>query len=377
MSNRKDLARYKSNWQMEVDGAATYRALAAAETRAELREVYTRLAASEEKHAEFWRQKLAQAGVQLPAKPRPSTRARIMAQLAKLFGPGFVLPTLAGRETADQRAYDNQPDARGVKMGGDERSHAKVLRVIAGATSRGMEGGMVARIEGRHRGVGGNALRAAVLGANDGLGSNLSLIMGVAGAVPDPHTVLIAGMAGLLAGASSMAMGEWLSVQSARELHQRQIEVETEELAEAPEEEMEELALIYQAKGLSKEKAHEVARGLMSDPANMLDTLVREELGVDPDELGGSAWEAAITSFFLFAIGAIIPVIPFFFLQGWPAVALSLALGCLALFTSGAAITLVTGRSVWYTGLRQLCIGLGAAAATFGIGKLIGVTLAG
>jgi VIT1/CCC1 family predicted Fe2+/Mn2+ transporter len=206
--------------------------------------------------------------------------------------------------------------------------------------------------------------------------------MGVAGAVAaDPHpaaaarAILVTGFAGLLAGASSMALGEWLSMQSSRELFQRQIAIEAAEIAESPEEEEEELALIYQAKGLTQEDARKVAERLMSDHEHALDTLSREELGIDPTELGGSAWEAAITSFCLFAAGAIIPVFPFLFLGGAAAVGVSVGVSALTLFLIGAAITLLTGRSIWYSGMRQLVIGLAAAALVYGVGRLLGVTL--
>jgi VIT1/CCC1 family predicted Fe2+/Mn2+ transporter len=175
-----------------------------------------------------------------------------------------------------------------------------------------------------------------------------------------------------------MALGEWLSVQSSRELYQNQIRIESEELDHAPHEEQEELALIYQSKGMSKERATEMATAQMqADKAAILDTLSREELGIDPKELGGSAWEAAITSFLLFSAGAVIPLFPYFFLQGTLAAILSLVLGALALFLTGAAITLMTGKNVWFSGLRQVTIGLLAAALVFGVGKLIGVSTGG
>jgi VIT1/CCC1 family predicted Fe2+/Mn2+ transporter len=199
--------------------------------------------------------------------------------------------------------------------------------------------------------------------------------MGVAGAHSSNTAILVAGVAGTLAGAGAMAMGEWLSVQSARELAQRQIAIERDELQEAPEEEQEELSLIYQAKGLMKEEAETLAAKLMADKDNVLDTLAREELGIDPAELGGSAWEAAITSFVLFFAGAIAPVAPFLFLSGTAAIVTSLAASGFALFLIGAAITLLTGRGVLYSGLRQLLIGMAAAGVTFGIGRLIGVSV--
>jgi VIT1/CCC1 family predicted Fe2+/Mn2+ transporter len=236
---------------------------------------------------------------------------------------------------------------------------------------------VVAQIEGRHRAASGNALRAAVLGANDGLLSNFSLVMGVAGADLAGRAVLVAGIAGLLAGAGSMALGEWISVQSSRELYQRQIAIEAVELAEAPEEEEEELALIYQAKGVPEAEARALAARLLGDRTAALDALAREELGIDPAELGGSPWVAAGTSFVLFALGAIVPVLPFVFLSGLAAVAVSVAASALALLGIGAAITLLTGRSALYSGDRQVLFGLAAAALTWGVGHAIGVAVGG
>ncbi|MBO9359652.1 MAG: VIT1/CCC1 transporter family protein, partial [Thermomicrobium sp.] len=241
----------------------------------------------------------------------------------------------------------------------------------------GLPGSSLAILEGRHRAVGGNALRAAVLGANDGLVSNLSLVMGVAGADLAPKAILLTGIVGLLAGSLSMAMGEWLSVQSARELFEHQIRIEREELIAFPEEEREELELIYRAKGVSADTARELADRLIREGAPALGTLVREELAIDPEELGGSAWEAAIASFLLFSIGAIVPVLPYIAWGGIPAAVASVVLSGLALFLLGAGITVITGRSALRSGLRQVLIGLAAAAITFGVGRLFGVALAG
>lgn len=216
-----------------------------------------------------------------------------------------------------------------------------------------------------------------VLGANDGLVSVFSLVMGVAGAGVGNRTILLTGFAGLLAGALSMALGEWLSVQSSRELYQHQLDIEREELAEVPEEEMAELALIYQAKGMPADAARQMAERLLSDDATALDTLAREELSIDPAELGGSAWEAAITSFVLFAIGAIIPVFPYLFWTGAAGIVASAIVSAIGLFIIGAAITLMTGRNTLFSGLRQVLFGLAAAAVTFGVGRLIGVNVAG
>ena len=375
MTTPTNLERYRANLQKEIDGAFQYRALAAAEKNTKLAEVYEKLAQSEEKHAAVWKQKLMEAGTPVPPL-QPSWRARTLGQLTRWFGAKFVLQTIVGNEASDSRAYDDQPEAETSAMAADEKAHARTLAQISGAAS-GNTGSAVAMVEGRHRSAGGNALRAAVLGANDGLVSILSLAMGVAGANMASGDVLIAGLAGLLAGAGSMAMGEWLSVQSSRELYEHQIAIEKEEIAQNPAEEQEELALIYQSKGLSEERAKELAAKIMSDHSVTLDTLAREELGIDPEELGGSAWEAALTSFFLFAFGAVFPILPFFFLQGLTAVFTSLAVSAVGLFIIGAAITLMTGRNVFYSGFRQVLFGLGAAGLTYGVGKIIGVTVTG
>ena len=374
MSNSKDIKRYFDNRQKEIDGAALYLALAESEKQPQMSELYKRLAASEEKHAAAWEKKLEALKVTIPAR-NPSQRAQILIWLARRFGPQFILPTIAGNEKADSNAYDGQSDEEARKFSKDEKSHARMLSVAANSTG-GISGGSVAQLEGRHRAGGGNALRAAVLGANDGLVSILSLVMGVAGATNSNSAVLIAGLAGVLAGAGSMALGEWLSVQSSRELYENQLKIEAEEIAETPEEEQEELALIYQSKGLPEDRARELASHMMADKDSILDTLAREELGIDPEELGGSAYEAAITSFFLFAIGAIFPIFPFFFWSGTAAIYMSLAISGVGLFIIGAAITLMTGRSIWFSGTRQVLVGLAASILTFGIGKLIGVSLA-
>src|SRR5262249_33856858 len=211
----------------------------------------------------------------------------------------------------------------------------------------------------------------AVLGANDGLLSNFSLVMGVAGANLNSKSVLITGIAGLLAGACSMALGEWLSVQSARELFERQVQVEKQEVIAVPEEEAEELSLIYRAKGRPEDEARSLASRIITDETTAVDTMAREELGINPEEMGGSAWTAAGASFVLFALGAIIPVAPFFFLTGSSGVVVSAVLSALALFGIGAGITLLTGRGVLYSGLRQILFGLLAAGITFSLGRLI------
>src|SRR5262245_57644477 len=379
MTDTDKKAQYRANWQDERNSAALYRAIAEVEKNPQLKSVYRRLGETEEKHSHFWEAKLRAAGESLP-RFRLNWRTRTLIFLARRFGPAFVLPNIEPLEQIDSHKYDLQPEARAGGLPQQELSHARLLRAITGGargSRAGLEGSRIAQLEGRHRAIGGNALRAAVLGANDGLLSNFSLVMGVAGADLSSKSVLITGIAGLLAGACSMALGEWLSVQSARELYQRQIEVEKQEVVEVPEEEAEELALIYQAKGLPEDEARNLAQRLIKDESTALDTMAREELGINPEEMGGSAWGAAGASFCLFALGAIIPVLPFFFISGIEGVLVSAVLSGLALFGIGAGITLLTGRGVLYSGLRQVIFGLIAAGITFGLGRIIGIRLTG
>jgi VIT1/CCC1 family predicted Fe2+/Mn2+ transporter len=368
-------ARYRANLRGEVDGARLYRTLAEVEPDPQIAKVYGKLAAVEEAHAEFWAKKLEALGARVKGL-RAGWRTRALQFLARRFGPGFVLPTVNTLEHVDSGHYDAQPEAVAGGLPQAERSHARVLQAIAGGPGGGLPGAALARLEGRHR-SGGNALRAAVLGANDGLVSNLSLVTGVAGAAVDNRTLLLTGLAGLVAGACSMAMGEWLSVNSSRELYEQQIATEASELEQSPDEEKEEIILIYQAKGLPEDQARALADRLMARKDTALDTLVREELGIDPGELGGSAWAAAAASFCLFSAGAIFPVFGFFFLSGAAAIVAGVAASAFALFAIGAGTSLFTGRGLLFSGLRQLAIGLGAAAVTFGVGRAVGVALGG
>ena len=374
MTDTSDIKRYRENLADEVSSAYLYRTLVDIEGATPLAEVYKRLAETEEAHANFWEDKLKQSGQIIPPRS-PDWRSRTLGALARRFGPSFVLPTMANLEQMGGHTYDQQPEAKGTALPSEERSHKRLLQTIAGGKNIGMEGSLLARFEGRHRAVGGNALRAAVLGANDGLLSNLSLVMGVAGANLASQNILVTGLAGLLAGSISMALGEWISVQSSRELYQRQIKIEADELAQVPDEEEEELALIYQSKGLPEDQAKALASRLMADKTVALDTLAREELGVDPEELGGSAVEAALTSFFLFALGAVCPVAPFAFFQGTTAIIVSLIASAVGLFLIGGVITLMTGRGVLFSGLRQILFGLIAATVTFGVGRLLNVSV--
>lgn len=371
---KADLRRYRENLDDERNAAYLYHALAGIEKDPKIASVYRRLAETERGHAEIWAERIRAAGEVIPDF-RPSWRTRAVIWLARHFGIHAVLPTLSSVEDGASSGYGRFPDSRNMVR--TERSHATILRHISQTTGGGMEGGILARFEGRHRAAGGNALRAAVLGASDGLVSNFNLVMGVAGAQLSGGSILLTGFAGLLAGSISMALGEWISVQSSRELYEKQLQTEKEEIDSTPEEETEELSLIYQARGLDEDEARRLAARIMSNPSTALDTLAREELGINPEELGGSAWEAALTSFLLFAVGAVIPVIPYLFLGGSAAIIASASVSGLGLFGIGAAITLFTGRSVWSSGLRQVLFGFAAATVTFTIGRILGVSIAG
>ncbi len=369
-----DNNRYLANLKEERSSAALYRVMAEHEKNSKIAEVYMKLAKTEEMHAESWAKKLQENGADVPMY-RPSLRTRVLMWLVRYFGVNVVVPTLSKMEGKGSRDYSSQPEA--VNMAPAEQSHARLLQEIEKTTRGGMEGSALARLEGRHRSAGGNALRAAVLGASDGLLSNFNLIAGVAGAELSNKSILLTGFAGLLAGAISMALGEWISVQSTQELFKKQVSTEKDEIAAAPEEEIEELVLIYQARGMDEGSARKIAARFMSNPDTAIEALSRDELGIDSSKLGGSAWEAAFTSFFLFAAGAIIPIIPFVFLHGTVAIISSASLSAVGLFAIGSAITLFTGRSILYSGIRQVLFGFAAAAASFIVGHLIGVSLLG
>jgi len=345
-----DTERYQANLRDELDGAELYTQIAAAERDPVRKDLFLQLAQAEAKHARVWREKLEAAGI--AAQPYvPSFHTRLLARLAHHFGPHFVMPTIAAAEFSDRDKYATQPDARSISA--EERGHAAVVQEIVRTQPGGsVTGSDIARAEHWHRGASGNNLRAAVLGANDGLVSNFCLIMGIAGAGTANRIILLTGLAGLVAGACSMALGEWLSVTNAREL-----------------------ALIYQAKGLPKADAQRMAAELMTNKQAALDTLAREELGIDPHDLGGNPLSAAAMSFALFSAGAIFPVLPFIWLHGRPAILTSIAASGAALCGVGLLTSLFNGRSPAFSALRQVVFGCAAAAVTYGIGALLGVSL--
>ena len=370
-----DLNKLKGQLQTEVDTAFLYDSIAAIQSDENLSRVLQSLSEIEKGHAQHMLHKVREIEPNFEL-PLASSRAKFQLKLGKIFGYSSIISSLSNIEKQFALNTIKNKIQNGEKPNGFEHNHLNIIEAVNNNRALNVSGGLLSKFESRHKSVGGNALRAAVLGASDGLLSNMSLVMGVAGAAVDNKGILLTGIAGLLAGAISMALGEWLSVQSSRELNQRQIELETEELEASPEEEKKELVLLYQAKGMNAEEAQKLADKAFENPETAIDAIITEELGIDKEELGGSAWEAAIASFILFAAGAIIPLYPFMILEGQNAVLLSIASSIIGLFGIGAAITLLTGRGILFSGFRQVAFGLVAAAFTYGIGHLIGVSLA-
>ncbi len=373
-----DLKRFRANYQGEIDGIELYRRLAAAEKDPERAQIFRDLMDTEKVHVEVWAKRLRDAGIDL-GPPRPSMRVRILGFLADRLGPRAVLPMVSAMESSGFDSYMAQDEA-GPPMARDERQHARTLAALSGAGAASPMTGdadveSIVRGERWHRVDTGGQLRAAIFGISDGLLSNLSLVIGVAGADPDGRFIILAGVAGLLAGAFSMGAGEYISVTSQRELFERQIELERQELEADPEQERRELALIYRAKGIGQQEAEALSARIIADKTVALETLAREELGLNPEGLG-SPWGAAIASFLAFAAGAIVPVLPWFFGSSAIHFAASVILGGAAMFGVGAAVSLFTGRNALYAGARQLGIGLVAAAITYAIGRAIGVSTA-
>jgi VIT1/CCC1 family predicted Fe2+/Mn2+ transporter len=338
------------SWGEEQRSAYLYRACSKAEAGTPRADLFARLAVEAEAQAAIWRAQLTASGKPAPQPFVPDLRTKLVARLVQAFGPRRLRAILAAMKVRGMAIYSQR------EPGGHSAP-------VAGS------------VEHRHRGLGGGGnLRAAVFGINDGLVSNASLIFGVAGASADPSVVLLTGIAGLTAGAFAMATGEFVSVRSQRELFEYQIGLEREELKEYPDAEAQELALIYKAKGLSGGEAQRMAKKLVSDPEHALDTLAREELGLNPDELG-SPWGAAISSLLSFALGAAIPLLPIALGVGAKALPIAAALTAVALFAVGATLSLFTGRAAIASGARMMLLGGLAAAVTFGVGRLFGVSL--
>ncbi|MEQ1930166.1 MAG: VIT1/CCC1 transporter family protein [Parvularculaceae bacterium] len=334
-------------WRSEMTAAHLSRAVARRESDPQRKALFGRMAEEGE----------AQAAIIVKDRPTPpdfapSMRTRLIAALVGALGPRATRPLLAAAKVRGLSVYAG-PIAAPLAAG-----HA--MPTSAETIGR------------RHRGAGGGSLRAAVFGVNDGLVSNLSLVMGVAGATSADEVALVAGIAGLLAGAFSMAAGEYVSMRTQREMFEHQIAQEKQELDLYPEEEAEELALIYAARGVPMEEARAFALRLVADPKVALDALAREELGLNPADLGSAAG-AALYSFVAFSLGAVVPLLPFLLGAGQNALVLAGAFSGLALFGVGSTMSLFSGRSAIVGGLRMLLIGALAGAATFGIGRLFGV----
>jgi VIT1/CCC1 family predicted Fe2+/Mn2+ transporter len=370
-----DPRRFLRYLEAERKAAMLYRALAG-NVDGDRREALLELAEIEEQHAGHWVEKLNEYGVPVPPPPTnldPSDAALV----ARARGAGFadVLQHLEEAEGADAGMYDVEPEAP-ASMSEDEREHIEVFQQMrsslqpAPSAARRPSGG-----EGEkwHRGDKSGSTRAAVFGISDGLVSNTALVMGFAGAAPANSTILFAGIAGLLAGAFSMAAGEYVSVASQRDLFRREIELEAAELREKPEEEQKELELIYRAKGLDRQSAASAAAQIMSDPNIALDTLAREELGLDPSELGNPL-RVAVFSFVAFAIGASVVVIPYLFTSGTAALTLAITMAVIALLIVGGVVGRLSGRGVVFSALRQLAWGVGAAMVTFAVGRVLGIS---
>ncbi len=339
-----------NSWNAEKKSAYLYAILSRREPRQDIAQLFRKLGEEAERQASIWAEQQAKNGHPVPKEFHPDLRTRLVARLLERFQPRHLRMVLAAMKIRGLSAYTK--DAPGHPMPTD-----------------------VEQVGRRHRGAGvGGNLRAAVFGVNDGLVSNASLILGVAGASHDKFFILLSGIAGLLAGAFSMGAGEFISVKSQREMFEHQIDLEKKELQQYPEEEAEELALIYQTKGLELEEARRLAHKIVSNPARALDTLAREELGLNLDELG-SPYGAALFSFLSFSGGALIPLLPFLFAKHPNSLWISIGVTALALFGVGATLSLFTGRRALWSGLRMLLIGGMAGLATYVIGRLLGVTL--
>jgi VIT1/CCC1 family predicted Fe2+/Mn2+ transporter len=352
------------SWYHEKESAWLYEKVAAAEPDPRKRNLFLQLAAAAETQAAKWvaAQSSDAATTPGPAPTAlkhtfiPSLRARIVARLLAYFGPRPLRSILAAMKLRGLSVYSAAPAS------------------IAGhpmPTS-------LSDVGARHRGSLGSNLRASVFGVSDGLVSNASLVLGVAGAGAANAYVLLTGTAGMLAGALSMAAGEYVSVRSQREMYEYQIALEREEVAEYPEEEAEELALIYQARGLELGQAREVSRALLAHPEQALDVLAREELGLNPDDLG-SPWGAAFSSFVSFGLGATVPLVPFVTTRttGTATLVTTAAITCIALFCIGLVLSLFTGRDALKGALRMVLIGAGAGVVSFIVGRALGVAIGG
>ena len=365
-SKEADQQRYRRYLKNELEAVQLYRDLASVERNEERAGLFRRLAQAEMRHVRIWSRKLGLED-QSPDNYRRSLRVILLRTVAKVLGTRAVMPMIMRSEAADASTYRDDPEATNIVQ--EEIEHFNVLGRLAGRPDHTQ----ILSLERRHY-SGTVNVRAGVLGFNDGLLSNLSLVMGVAGATSDSNFIVIAGISGLLAGAFSMAAGEYVSVRAQRDVYEREIEVERAELEEMPKEEMQELALIYQRKGFTRQEARAVAERIISNPEVALATLAREELGLDPSQLG-YPWMAAISSFLAFGLGAIIPLLPNLFTEGLLALMLTIAVSGVATVGIGVLLGIITGKNPLWGGGRMLLAGTIAAGVTYGIGSAIGISL--
>ena len=364
-----DLDAFEHHWQDEADAAYLYRLLADAEPDTSKQDIYRRLADVEDRHLVIWADLLASHGRRI-GPHRPTARTRLLALLGRRFGPGFLLPMLLAEEGREVKAYLDMHRTTGHGVAGREEAlllakesaeHATTLNVVAGRTG-----------EPWHRTGAGGFLRNVVYGFNDGLTANFGLVAGVIGASTSTthHAVIVAGVAGLIADALSMGSSGYLAAQSEREVYAYEIAMERDEVALMPEIERDELALIYEAKGMDRESAHRIATQVMADPEKMLAEQVQEELGI-AESATSPLREAWITGTAT-AVGALIPVLPFLFLQGRVAVIMSFSIAMISHWVVGAARSVFTGRSVFRSGMDMFVVGLGVAAVGYYVGEWIG-----
>ncbi len=358
--------RYRKYLKNEIEAVQLYGDLARVERDEDRARLFRRLAQAEMRHVRIWSRKLG-LDDQSPDNYRRSLRVLVLRSIASIFGTKAVMPMILKAEAADASTYREDPEASTIVQ--EEIEHFNVLGRLSGQPDHAQ----IISLERRHY-SGTVNVRAGVLGFNDGLISNVSLVMGVTGATSDPNFIVIAGVSGLLAGAFSMAAGEYVSVRAQRDVYERELEVERAELEEVPREEAQELALIYQRKGFTRQEARAVAERIISNPEVALETLAREELGLDPDQLG-NPWSAAISSFLAFGFGALIPLLPNLFTTDFLALILTIALSGSAVFGIGALLGTLTGKNPFLGGGRMLFVGAAAAGVTYVIGSLVGISL--
>ena len=358
-------ASWDEHYRDERDAAYLYRALAAVEQDPDRKQLFAKLSVVEDRHAERWEELFAQSGRPLPTYAT-AARTRLLAWVAKQFGTSLVLPLMLAEEGREVQAYlgmarhstHRQTHKAAIDIASDSAVHARELSQMMGR-----EG------EPWHVGGSGGYLRSVVYGFNDGLTANFGLVAGVIGADVAPHIVIISGVAGAIADALSMGSSGYLAAKSESEVQAHQIEMERHEMRLMPDLEEEELALIYQAKGLTPDRARETARAMMQDPSQALDAMVREELNIHPAEL--APLKDGIVTGTATAVGAFIPIVPFFMMSHGAAIWTSLAVSMTAHFAIGAARSVFTGRGVWASGRDMFVVGFGVAAIGYLIGESI------